>query len=130
MRKLLFFFSVLFLFAETLCAQSEGEDASRSYQMSYYQGDSLYRAGNYAGAVEKLTVAVLTKKSDPELFLLRARAYIKLGDIKKAKRDLRSAQRIGNYRADLLMDSLMGRSSEQQDNQFEQDLKEYLKNTD
>lgn len=98
--------------------------------MSYYQGDSLYRAGNYAGAVEKLTVAVLTKKSDPELFLLRARAYIKLGDIKKAKRDLRSAQRIGNYRADLLMDSLMGRSSEQQDNQFEQDLKEYLKNTD
>ena len=97
--------------------------------MSYYQGDSLYRAGNYAGAVEKLTVAILTKKSDPELFLLRARAYIELGDINKAKRDLRSAQRIGNYRADMLMDSLMGRSEENQDTKFEQDLERYLKNT-
>lgn len=122
--------SSLILFAATLSAQTGSEDPSWSYQMSYFQGDSLYRAGDYKGAVEKLTVAILTKKSDPHVFLLRAKAYIKLGDIKKAKRDLRSAQRIGNYRADMLMDSLMGRTVEQQDTQFEEDLKEYLEKTD
>lgn len=130
MRKLMLLTSSLFLFAATMCAQSGSEDPSWSYQLNYYQGDSLYRAGDYAGAVEKLNVAILTKKSDPDVFLLRARAYIKLGDFKKAKRDLRSAQRIGNYEADMLMDSLMGRTVEQKDAEFEKDLEKYLRKTE
>lgn len=129
MRKLLFLMSFFLLLMAPLCAQTGSDDPSWSYQMNYYQGDSLYRAGDYAGAVEKLTIAILTKKSDPDVFLLRARAYIKLGDIKKAKRDLRSAQRIGNYRADMLMDSLVGRPAEQQDAEFKNDLEKYLRET-
>lgn len=99
----------------------------------YHQqkGDSLYKAGNYLEAKSHLTKALFSSKNNPDLYVLAARNSIKLQEISNAKRYLRRASRIGNYEADLLLDSLMGRSrNDQYNEQFEKDLENYFRQTE
>lgn len=95
------------------------------------KGDSLYQAGNYQEAKSHLTKAIFSSKNDPDLYVLAARNAIKLQEINNAKRYLRRASRIGNYEADLLLDSLMGRSrNDEYNEQFEKDLDTYFRQTE
>lgn len=95
------------------------------------KGDSLYKAGNNLEAQAHLKKAVISSKNDPDLYVLLARVCIELQEIDNAKRYLRRASRIGNFEADLLLDSLMGRTrNEQYNEQFKKDLDTYLQQTE
>lgn len=123
------YFIILLLSLTTvgLSAQDllEGADYHRE------QGDSLYKAGNYTEAKSHLTKALFSSKNDPDLYVLAARNAIKLNETNHAKRYLRRASRIGNYEADLLLDSLLGRTrSDEYNEQFKKDLDNYFRHTE
>ncbi|SRR5690606_12666788 len=94
-------------------------------------GDSLFKEGRFQEAREYYRIALYSSKRNPELSYQMARVHIKLNEIPQAKRQLRRASRIGFYKADLLLDSLEGRNSENVENElFEKELEEYLRKTD
>lgn len=126
MKHILFIGLVMFCTSGTYAQQFVmGADVNTAY------GDTAYHAGDYDEAIKQYSWALVTKKTDPDLYYKRARAYIKQDIISKAKRDLKRASRIGSYKSDLLLDSLMGRTGgDESREQFEQDLEKYLKSTD
>ena len=94
-------------------------------------GDSLFKEGRFQEAREYYRIALYSSKRNPELSYQMARVHIKLNEIPHAKRQLRRASRIGYHKADLLLDSLEGRTNENAENEvFKKELEEYLKRTD
>jgi tetratricopeptide (TPR) repeat protein len=125
MKKLILFVVILF-FAPFLKAQ----DILAGSDINVHIADSLYKSGDYTEALKYYNMVVITTKSDPDLFYKRARTYIKVNDISKAKRDLNRAARIGSYKSELLLDSIMGRTEKTDSQiQFEKDLEKYIQST-
>lgn len=122
MRYLLVIFTSLSL-------STFGQDnLSRAYE-HVRLADSLYAAGSTSGAIDHLQKALITKKSDPDIYLFLSRCYLETGGIGQAKKYLRRASRIGNQEAQHLLDSLKGRPQRPVDQEFQNDLEEYLEKT-
>jgi Tfp pilus assembly protein PilF len=117
--------STLLIICSSAVAQKE-DNTFAGYEFHLEQAREAMAAGNYESARQHLSSGILTKKSDADMYLLRAKCYIELGNISQAKRDLRRASRIGSYKADQLLDSIAGKSSDSADERFKNDLNRYL----
>lgn len=102
-----------------------GADVNAAY------GDTAFQNGDFDEAIRQYSLALVSKKSDPDLYYMRAQSYLQKNYISKAKNDLRRASRIGSYKSDLLLDSLLGRTGRDESReQFENDLERYLNSSD
>lgn len=118
-------FLILLLTGKTAFTQKE-DHTFAGYEFHLEQAQEAMANGDYETARQHLSSGILTKKSDADLYLLRAKCYIELDNISQARRDLRRASRIGSYKADQLLDSISGKQSNSADERFRNDLNRYL----
>ncbi|TVR38645.1 MAG: hypothetical protein EA392_09220 [Cryomorphaceae bacterium] len=119
----------LILIGTCLVLSTNAQDVQilKGAEHQYELAKEAYAEERYDEALKYLNTSIMSTKRNPDMYILRAKVLLKINQNKRALRDLNKASRIGSYKADLMLDSLLGRSKDTKSNQqFIEDLEEYL----
>ncbi len=123
MRLLLIFIGACLFFT----AKAQDVQLLKGAEHQYELAQEAYAEERYNEALKYLNTSIMSTKRNTDMYILRAKVFLAINENKRALRDLHKASRIGSYKADLMLDSLLGRTKETKSNQqFMEDLEEYL----
>lgn len=105
------------------------QNLSNKSQQQVEEAQLYYEAGRYEEALQLIKKVLFRTTRQPDLQIFAARCYLAMNDPYNAERHLRKASKIGSYKADLLLDSLRHQHSPALNEEFKNDLEEYLQET-
>lgn len=124
MRSLFILLAVVFG-----ASTASGQELSRKSEEQVEEAQRYYDLGLYEDAAWAIKKVLFRSSRQPNLQIFAARCYLQLNDPYRAEMHLQRASKIGSLKADQMLDSLLQRQEPTINEEFKDDLEEYLQKT-